>query len=99
MCVVMAAEGYPGETQTGTVIRGLDLADSLADTCVFHAATAREGDRIVAAGGRVLGVTSLGQSVSEARRRAYEAVDMIDWPQGFCRRDIGWREVRREAAR
>ena len=99
VCVVMAAEGYPGETQTGTVIRGLDLADSLADTCVFHAATAREGDRIVAAGGRVLGVTSLGQSVSEARRRAYEAVDMIDWPQGFCRRDIGWREVRREAAR
>jgi phosphoribosylamine--glycine ligase len=99
VCVVMAAEGYPGETRSGTVIRGLELADSLTDSCVFHAATARDGERIVAAGGRVLGVTALGQTVSEARRRAYEAVDMIEWPEGFCRRDIGWREVRREATR
>jgi phosphoribosylamine---glycine ligase len=99
VCVVMAARGYPGETASGTVIRGLELAESLTDTCVFHAATARQGERIVAAGGRVLGVTALGQTVSEARRRAYDAADMIDWPEGFCRRDIGWREVKREAER
>jgi phosphoribosylamine--glycine ligase len=99
VCVVMAARGYPGETASGTVIRGLELAEALTDTCVFHAATARQGERIVAAGGRVLGVTALGQTVSEARRRAYDAADMIDWPEGFCRRDIGWREVKREAER
>jgi phosphoribosylamine--glycine ligase len=99
VCVVMAARGYPGETASGTVIRGLELAEALTDTCVFHAATARQGERIVAAGGRVLGVTALGQTVGEARRRAYDAADMIDWPEGFCRRDIGWREVKREAER
>jgi phosphoribosylamine--glycine ligase len=99
VCVVMAAAGYPGEVAHGSVIRGIDLAGSLADTCVFHAATALKNERLVAAGGRVLGVTALGQDVSEARRRAYEAVDLIDWPEGFCRRDIGWREVKREAAR
>jgi phosphoribosylamine--glycine ligase len=99
VCVVMAAAGYPGEVAHGSAIRGIDLADALEDTCVFHAATVLQGDRLVAAGGRVLGVTALGQDVSEARRRAYAAVDMIDWPEGFCRRDIGWREVEREAAR
>jgi phosphoribosylamine--glycine ligase len=99
VCVVMAADGYPGEVAHGSAIRGIDLADALEGTCVFHAATVLQGDRLVAAGGRVLGVTALGQDVSEARRRAYAAVDMIDWPEGFCRRDIGWREVEREAAR
>ncbi|MFO1091660.1 MAG: phosphoribosylamine--glycine ligase [Hyphomicrobiales bacterium] len=99
VCVVMAADGYPGDVRTGTEIRNVSLADSLTDTVVFHAATKRDGERLLASGGRVLGVTALGQTVSEARQKAYEAVDMIDWPGGFCRRDIAWREVKREAER
>ena len=97
MCVVMAANGYPGDYAKGTEIRGLDAAGG-DDVTVFHAGTKREGERILATGGRVLGVTALGASVAEAQARAYAAVDRIDWPDGFCRRDIGWRAVAREAA-
>ena len=68
-------------------------------TEIFHAGTAEKDGQLVAAGGRVLNVTALGKTVTEARDRAYEAVDRIDWPQGFCRRDIGWRAVEREKAR
>jgi phosphoribosylamine--glycine ligase len=96
VCVVMAAKGYPGDVEPGSIIRGVELADELSDTIVFHAATKRDGHRLLANGGRVLGVTALGQSVSEARQKAYEGVSLIDWPDGFCRRDIGWREVLRE---
>ncbi len=97
LCVVMAAAGYPGEYRRGTEIRGLEESDG-DDVVVFHAGTARDGDgRLRATGGRVLGVTALGVDAAEARARAYAAVDRIDWPDGFCRRDIGWRAVSRAA--
>ncbi|MBM3555547.1 MAG: phosphoribosylamine--glycine ligase, partial [Alphaproteobacteria bacterium] len=95
--VVMAAKGYPGPYRKGTPIRGLDAAAEIEKTTVFHAGTARrEGGRIEAVGGRVLGVTALGTTVAEAQARAYRAVDKVVWPDGFCRRDIGWRAVARE---
>jgi len=97
LCVVMAAKGYPGSYKKGTPIRGLDAAGAVPDVVVFHAGTrAQAGGRIEAIGGRVLGVTALGASVGEAQKRAYQAVDKIVWPDGFCRRDIGWRAVARE---
>jgi phosphoribosylamine--glycine ligase len=88
VCVVMAAKGYPEEPRRGGEIRGLDRIDD-ARVKIFHAATRREGGRLIADGGRVLGVTATGADGAEARRRAYAAVDRIDWPDGFCRRDIG----------
>ena len=98
LTVVLAAEGYPDAPRKGGEIRGLDKAEAMTGVTVTHAGTKREGDRLVANGGRVLNVTALGDSVSEARARAYAAVDAIDFPQGFCRRDIGWRAVAREKA-
>jgi phosphoribosylamine--glycine ligase len=89
VCVVMAANGYPGQPQSGSEIRGLDAASIDAQVKIFHAGTRRDGDRLLADGGRVLGVTALGGDLSLARDRAYAAVDRIDWPEGFCRRDIG----------
>ncbi len=97
LCVVMAAKGYPGAYAKGTEIKGLDAAASDPDVEIFHAGTKSEGGRIVADGGRVLGVTARGAGIGEARSRAYAAIDKIDWPDGFCRRDIGWRAVAREA--
>ncbi|MET0576317.1 MAG: phosphoribosylamine--glycine ligase [Mesorhizobium sp.] len=95
LTVVMAAKGYPGTPQKGSVIRGLaDAAASGAE--IFHAGTALRGDEVVANGGRVLNVTATGRTVREAQANAYAAVDRIDWPDGFCRRDIGWRAVERE---
>lgn len=96
--VVMASKGYPGSYEKHTVIKGVeDATTGDEDVLVFHAGTARSdsGD-LLATGGRVLNVTARGQSVSEARTRAYGVVDRIDWPNGFCRRDIGWRAVERE---
>jgi phosphoribosylamine--glycine ligase len=94
LTVVMAANGYPGTPEKGSVIRGLDNpADGVE---IFHAGTASRDGEIVANGGRVLNVTAMSRTVSEAQKKAYEAVDRIDWPQGFCRRDIGWRAVERE---
>jgi len=93
LTVVMAAEGYPGPYAKGSEIKGLDKAGKLKDVVVFHAGTAEENGKIVATGGRVLNVTALGKSVKAAQKRAYQAVDLIDWPGGFCRRDIGWRAV------
>jgi phosphoribosylamine---glycine ligase len=98
LTVVMAAEGYPGTPRKGTVIRGVEEAGE-ASLEIFHAGTALEEGRLVANGGRVLNVTALGASVTEARDRAYAAVDRIDWPEGFCRRDIGWRAIEREAGK
>ena len=89
LCVVMAAKGYPDEPLRGTEIRGLDRAASDRDVKIFHAGTKRDGDRILADGGRVLGVTALGTDIAIAREHAYAAVDRIDWAEGFCRRDIG----------
>ena len=96
LTVVMAAEGYPGTPKRGGKI---DLGSAgEGDAKVFHAGTARSGDGLlVASGGRVLNVTALGSTVTEAQTAAYEAVDAISFPDGFCRRDIGWREVEREA--
>ncbi|WP_031254982.1 phosphoribosylamine--glycine ligase [Mesorhizobium sp. L48C026A00] len=98
LTVVMAARGYPGTPEKGSVIQGVEQA---ADDGVeiFHAGTAIDSCGLVANGGRVLGVTATGGTVGEAQRRAYAAVDRIDWPQGFCRRDIGWQAVAREQAR
>jgi phosphoribosylamine--glycine ligase len=96
LTVVMAANGYPGTPEKGTGIRGLEEAGAADSVQIFHAGTALDGDRLVAAGGRVLNVTALGASVTAARDAAYQAVDRIDWPGGFCRRDIGWRAVERE---
>ena len=93
LCVVLAASGYPGAYDTGTPIGGLDAASSMEDVTIFHAGTARGDDGLVATGGRVLGVTALGDTVAVAQRKAYAAVDQIDWREGFCRRDIGWRAV------
>ena len=96
LTVVMAAQGYPGTPTKGTVIEGLDAAAGTG-AMVFHAGTARDAEgRIIANGGRVLNVTALGATVGEAQASAYRAVDSIRWPGGFCRRDIGWREVARE---
>jgi phosphoribosylamine---glycine ligase len=94
LTVVMAATGYPGPPETGGRIAGLESAES-ARVRVFQAGTALQDGELVAAGGRVLAVTARGRSVAEARDAAYEAVDRIDFPTGFCRRDIGWREIER----
>jgi phosphoribosylamine--glycine ligase len=88
VCVVMAAKGYPGEYAKGTVIGGLQEASVLPGVKVFHAGTQMSGETIVAAGGRVLGVTALGDTIAGAREAAYKAVDTLHWPDGFCRRDI-----------
>ena len=97
LVVVMAAKGYPGRYEKGTAIAGLEAAGALDDVTLFHAGTARgEAGAWLANGGRVLGVTALGADVAEAQGRAYRAVDLIDWPEGFCRRDIGWRAVERD---
>ncbi|NLH79585.1 MAG: phosphoribosylamine--glycine ligase [Phyllobacteriaceae bacterium] len=99
LTVVMAAKGYPGAVEKGTEIRDLAKAEALPGVFVHHAGTKADGDRILANGGRVLNVTARGATVAEAQARAYAAVDAIDWPQGFCRRDIGWRAVARETAK
>jgi phosphoribosylamine---glycine ligase len=91
LCVVMAAKGYPGEVARGSEIKGLARAAEIEDVIVFHAGTKADGGRVLANGGRVLGVTARADTIAEAQRRAYAAIDRIDWPQGFCRRDIGWR--------
>lgn len=96
LSVVMATNGYPCAYATGSTIRGLESAGELPDVEIFHAGTRRDGDRVVAAGGRVLAVTATGASVRDAQSLAYQAVDRIDWPEGFCRRDIGWRAIRQQ---
>lgn len=98
LTVVMAAKGYPGTPEKGTRIRQLGKADHVDDVVIFHAGTRLEDDHLLADGGRVLSVTATGASVGEAKEKAYHAVDRIDWPEGFCRRDIGWRAVERETA-
>jgi phosphoribosylamine---glycine ligase len=95
VCVVLAAKGYPGEPQKGTEIDGLAEAASDPAVKIFHAATRRDGARLVADGGRVLDVVALGRNVAEARDKAYAAIERIRWPGGFCRRDIGWRALAR----
>lgn len=95
IAVVLAARGYPGTPETGSEIRGLDRATAVPNVQVFHAGTRAQDGRIVAAGGRVLSIGATGKTLTEARDAAYAAVDAIDWPEGFCRRDIGYRALRR----
>ena len=93
MTVVMAARGYPGSYEKGSVIGGLDTLPEDSTHMVFHAGTRSVDGRVTAAGGRVLNVTARGQSLREARDAAYAMIDRIDWPEGFCRTDIGWRAL------
>ena len=93
LTVVMCARGYPGESVKGTAIRGVETAAAMEGVEIFQAGTAMKDSELVASGGRVLNVTALGKTVKEAQARAYAAVDAIDWPGGFCRRDIGWRAI------
>jgi phosphoribosylamine--glycine ligase len=97
LTVVMAAKGYPGHYARGTVIEGLDEAASVEGVQIFHAGTKAEGSRILANGGRVLNISATGRTVREAQARAYAAIARIRWPEGFYRRDIGWRAVERES--
>jgi phosphoribosylamine--glycine ligase len=96
LSVVMAARGYPGKPETGSTIAGVERAEAMPDVLVFHAGTILREGRLVASGGRVLNVVATGKTVGQAQAKAYEAVDAVDWPEGFCRRDIGWQAVRRE---
>ena len=93
MTVVMAASGYPGAYEKGSVIRGLDALPETSSQIVFHAGTSEKDGQIVASGGRVLNVTARGATLKDAADLAYAMVDAIDWPEGFCRRDIGWRAL------
>ncbi len=95
LTVVMAANGYPGTPQKGGAIS----FESVNSAKIFHAGTAEKDGNLVAVGGRVLNVTATGRNVTEAQVAAYAAVDSVDFPTGFCRRDIGWREVHREAGK
>jgi phosphoribosylamine--glycine ligase len=95
LTVVMAANGYPGTPAKGGAIEGIAAAEG-GGAKVFHAGTASAEGRLVANGGRVLNVTARGPSVAAAQQAAYAAVDALDFPTGFCRRDIGWREIERE---
>jgi phosphoribosylamine--glycine ligase len=98
LTVVMAAKGYPGDYKRGSVIAGLDAAGQVEGVEIFHAGTKADGGKITANGGRVLNVSARGKTVTEAQARAYQAIDRINWPEGFCRRDIGWQAVKREKA-
>ncbi len=93
LTVILATKGYPDGYAKGSEIRGLDAAAKVEGVEIFHAGTKADGSRILANGGRVLNVTAVAPTVREARERAYRAVDLIDWPEGFCRRDIAWRAV------
>lgn len=93
LTVVMAAKGYPGPYAKGSVIKGLEAMPEDSFRMVFHAGTALKDGDVTSVGGRVLNVTARGATLAEAKARAYAMVDMIDWPEGFCRRDIGWRAL------
>jgi phosphoribosylamine--glycine ligase len=95
LTVVMASKGYPGKTAPGSVIGSLEKARETG-AAIFQAGTALRDGQLIANGGRALNVTAIGATVAEAQEKAYRAVDLIDWPEGFCRRDIGWRAVARE---
>ncbi len=94
LTVVMAVNGYPGSYEKGSEIKGIDDAEA-GGAVVFHAGTKTDGEKILANGGRVLNVTALAPDVAKAKAKAYDAVAKIDWPEGFCRGDIGWRAIDR----
>ena len=92
----MAAKGYPGDYKKGTRIEGLEEAAKIDGVEIFHAGTIEKGGAILANGGRVLNVCAMGTTIAEAQARAYQAIDRVNWPDGFCRRDIGWQAVEHE---
>ncbi len=94
VCVVMAAKGYPGSYEKGNVISGLSIAESLADTFVYHAGTKRAGKSVLTNGGRVLGVTALGEDLATAIKNAYHASKQISWDGSFYRKDIGQKALK-----
>jgi phosphoribosylamine--glycine ligase len=96
LTVVMAAKGYPGDYKKGTRIEGLDEAAQIEGVEIFHAGTVERDGAILANGGRVLNICASGRTVTEAKQRAYAAIDRIQWPDGFCRRDIAWQAVEAE---
>ena len=96
--VVMAAKGYPGAYKKDTLIEGLNEAAQVEGVEIFHAGTKTDNGRILSNGGRVLNICARGKTVGDAQARAYQAVDKIKWPEGFCRRDIGWQAIAREQA-
>jgi phosphoribosylamine--glycine ligase len=98
LTVVMAAKGYPGNYARGSAIEGLDQAAQIEGVEIFHAGTKAHGGQILANGGRVLNICALGKTVGQAQARAYAAIERIRWPDGFCRRDIGWQAIKRERA-
>jgi len=98
LTVVYAAQGYPDAPISGSEIKNCAEAERMEGVTLYHAGTRREGERLIAQGGRVLNITARGRTVAEAQKRAYAAVDVIDWPQGFCRRDIGWRAIAKETS-
>ena len=98
MTVILAAQGYPGTPASGGVISEIEAAEQVEGVTVFHAGTAHGEQGLVAKGGRVLAITATADTFANARARAYRAVDQIDFADGFCRRDIGWRELARENA-
>lgn len=98
LCVVLAAKGYPGSYEKGSVIRGLEALPEDSAHMMFHAGTAEKSGKIIAVGGRVLTATARGKDLAQAQRRAYALVDAVDWEQGFCRRDIGWRALLKGSA-
>ncbi len=94
--VVMAAKGYPGSYEKLTEIKGLVEAAADPDVEIFHAGTVVADEKLLSNGGRVLNITARAATVSQARAKAYAAIEKIDWPEGFYRKDIGWRAVERE---
>ena len=98
LSVVMAARGYPGPVERGSEIRGLEAARRLEGVEIFHAGTALKDGKLIADGGRVLSVTARGRTIAAAQALAYRAIDLIDWPEGFFRRDIGWQAIARAAS-
>ncbi len=96
LTVVMATRGYPGSYEKGSEIRGIEEAGQTDGVEIFHAGTEEREGKIIAVGGRVLNICALGRDVREAQSKAYEALSRIDWPNGFCRHDIGWRAIARE---
>lgn len=95
LCVVMAAKGYPGSYEKGTEIKNTDELKAMIDVRLFHAGTMRDNSgALVGSGGRVLGIVGVGDTIAQAQERAYLGVDVIDWPEGFCRHDIGWRAIK-----
>ena len=96
VAVVMAARGYPEAPERGSIIRGLDRAGAVPNVTIFHAGTTQDADGTIrAAGGRVLTICATGPNLQAARDAAYKAIGLIDWPEGFCRNDIGWRALPR----